>query len=124
MEKVAFTYWDNRIAPVFDTATNILVLEYENGTIINRYERILPQNNFYEKKEILKSLNIDNLICGAISKQLFRHLKIDNITIYPFISGELETIIKAWENKELTEQKFTMPGCCCRKRNMCKNRKQ
>jgi len=36
MRKTAFAYWDDRIAPVFDTARRIHVVEADSGKIVDQ----------------------------------------------------------------------------------------
>lgn len=121
--KIAFTYWNNRIAPVFDTSTQVLVVESKSQKILNKVEDTLPEDSFNSKLAKLKELNINTIVCGAISRPMHEQLIDNGIKVIAFISGDLEDVISAWLNKSLNKEnsKFLMPGCCGRRRNRFRN---
>ena len=43
--KTAFAYWDERIAPVFDTARRVHVVEAESGEIVRETEEVLVDDS-------------------------------------------------------------------------------
>jgi hypothetical protein len=40
--KIAFAYWENRIAPVFDTAQQIYAVKAESGQIVSEAQKMPP----------------------------------------------------------------------------------
>jgi len=116
--KIALTVWNDRIAPVFDVAGTIRLIEYDGENIKEDKIVILPEGNRVMKRvERLSELQIDTLICGAISRPIHRIIADSGIKIHSFISGETDEIIKALLTGNLDEKSFTMPGCGLGRRN-------
>jgi predicted Fe-Mo cluster-binding NifX family protein len=120
--KIALTIFNERIAPVFDVACRLMVLEIENGRVIKETMMTLPDKSLDEKIILLRQSGIKQLICGAISCQAQAELEQYGIKTYAFIAGDRREIITAWLNKQLEKGEFAMPGCgkrrkCCRRRN-------
>ena len=59
--KTAFTYWDNRIAPVLDIAHQIRVVESDGGRIVGESEEILENGLTVRKVINLAQLGVGNL---------------------------------------------------------------
>jgi len=114
--KTAFTYWDNRIAPVFDIARQIYVVEIEAGRIIGESEEILEDGLPVRKVINLTRLSVATLVCGAISRPLHEMVMSNGIQVIPFVAGDLGEVIQAWLNGKLDNTRFAMPGCCGRGR--------
>jgi predicted Fe-Mo cluster-binding NifX family protein len=113
--KVAFSVWDNRIAPVFDVARQIEVVEIESERIKRRVEDLecdLPA----QKASRLVELGIGTLVCGAISRPLQAMFAANGLKVIPFIAGNLTEVIQAWSEGNLEQDLFAMPGCCRRGR--------
>jgi predicted Fe-Mo cluster-binding NifX family protein len=118
MLKVAFTCLDKRIAPVFDTALQVHVLEIESGRIISEKKEILPPDLPLQKTLRLKELGIQAIVCGAISMPLQAIVTAYGIQVIPFVAGDLEEVIQAWLKGGLKGNAFAMPGCCGRSRRL------
>ncbi len=110
--KTAFAYWDNRIAPVFDTARRIRVVERDERRIIDETEEELEDGSPVRKVINLSQLNVTTLVCGAISRQLHEMVLSSGIQVIPFVAGELGEITRAWLDGTLEDERFVMPGCC------------
>jgi predicted Fe-Mo cluster-binding NifX family protein len=114
--KTAFTYWDNRIAPVFDIARQIRVVESEGGRIIGESEEILEDGLPLRKVIHLAQRGVAILVCGAISRPLHEMVMSNGIRVIPFVAGDLGEVIQAWLGGKLDNDRFAMPGCCGRGR--------
>lgn len=114
--KTAFAYWENRIAPVFDVARRIQIVESKNGRIIGESEDIVPEGLALRKAFHLEQLGIEVLVCGAISRPLHDQVTANGIQVIPFVSGNLGDVILAWLEGRLDNDGFAMPGCCRRSR--------
>jgi predicted Fe-Mo cluster-binding NifX family protein len=121
--KTAFAIWDNRIAPVFDTALQLHLVEAEHGRILAEANELLADDSPMNKTLRLTELGIETLVCGAISKSLHALVVSYGIQVIPFIAGDLHEIIQAWLDGKLAEAKFAMPGCCGRRRGQCADEK-
>lgn len=109
--KTAFAYWNKRIAPVFDTTQQILVVEAESGRINNETHETLPEEFPFQKALRLRGLGIWTLVCGAISAPLHEMVTGYGIQVVPFVAGDLRDVINSWLKGGLDQDAFTMPGC-------------
>ena len=112
--KTAFAYWDNRIAPVFDIARQIHVVETESGRIIAETEEFFANDMPAKKVFRIVELGVSTLVCGAISRPLHAMVMASGIRVISFVAGDLHKVIKAWLDGKLESGKFAMPGCCRR----------
>ena len=109
--KAAFSYMDNRIAPVFDTARNVCVVEAVSRKIVSEREELLADNLPVQKAIHFVELGLDSLVCGAISRPVYDIVVAYGIQVVPFVAGDLKQVVVAWINGRLREKGFTMPGC-------------
>jgi predicted Fe-Mo cluster-binding NifX family protein len=116
MMKAAFAYWDNRIAPVFDTGRQIHVVEAESGRIVAETKEVLPDDLAVQKVIRLAELGVGTLVCGAISMPMHEMVAAYGIEAIPFVAGDLREVIQAWLSGNLQRDTFAMPGCCGRGR--------
>jgi predicted Fe-Mo cluster-binding NifX family protein len=118
--KIALTVWENRISPVFDVATMILLAEIQDGGVLNR--QFVPFNPAISWRlgEMLKEMGVSVLICGAISTVPANMLSVSGIKLIPFISGETEKILVAYAKGSPIIPAFSMPGIGkqCRRRQI------
>jgi predicted Fe-Mo cluster-binding NifX family protein len=118
VQKIAVTVWGQRVSPVFDSARNLLIAEFVDGSIANISSLEFDPDRPSKLAQLLRAQNIGVIICGAVSEGPASMLEAAGIELIPFIAGDvrkvLETFIRG--NSEWTE--FTMPGCgrkiCCR----------
>ena len=59
----------------------------------------------------VQELNVDTLICGAISRHFQRILDSGGIKVIPWISGAAEDVLTAYLEGDLFHPRFLMPGC-------------
>jgi predicted Fe-Mo cluster-binding NifX family protein len=112
--KAAFSIWDDRIAPVFDVARQILLVEAKSGHIISETEESLADTVPMRKVLWLAEMGANILVCGAISLPLREMIAAYGIKVIPFVAGELGEIKCAWLSGGGDIRRFTMPGCCAR----------
>ena len=116
--KIAISIYDKRVAPVFDTAREICLIDdtAENGTIRTfcRFE----DDDLYAKVQWLANQGIETLVCGAISRPMQMALTAAGIHVQSVICGDLEEVVKALPAGKLVEPVFAMPGCCGRRRGL------
>jgi predicted Fe-Mo cluster-binding NifX family protein len=109
--KIAIPLWNDRISPVFDTATRLLVVEVAGQEESSRFETILDEEDLARRCLRINRLGVDVLICGAISRPYSRILSASGINIIPQISGLVEDVLRAYFKGELSHPRFLMPGC-------------
>jgi predicted Fe-Mo cluster-binding NifX family protein len=109
--KVAFAAWNDRVAPVFDIAREILVVDAESGRIAGESREVLPSGLPVYKALRLAELGVETLVCGGISRPLLALVSGYGIRVVPFVAGNLREVTRAWLGGRLTGQAFAMPGC-------------
>lgn len=114
--KTAMITWNDRIAPVFDTALEAVVIETEQQVIIGRETISLPEGNPLDKIVALAEVGVSVVICGAISNPFRYQAMAYGVTVYAFIAGDVEAVIEAWLRNKLDWNAFAMPGCGRRRR--------
>jgi predicted Fe-Mo cluster-binding NifX family protein len=117
--KAAFSVWDNRIAPVFDVARHVVLVETKSGLIVNEKQETLADAMPVQKAVFLAELGVDILVCGAVSRPLHEMIAAYDIRIIPFVAGDLREVIGAWLAGKREIDLFAMPGCCKKKRRIC-----
>jgi len=114
--KVAFAIWNNRIAPVFDSAGLIHIAETEAGRVVSSEQEFVPIDLPPAMKATrFQELGVTVLVCGAISRPLHETITAYVIRVIPFVAGDLEEIIQAWLTGRSDWNVFAMPGCCGRR---------
>jgi predicted Fe-Mo cluster-binding NifX family protein len=118
MMKAAFAAWNNRIAPVFDVARRVHIVEAEAGRQIAEIQARLPDEPAAQKALRLAELGVRMLVCGAISRPLQEMVAAYDIRVVPFVAGDLREVIRAWLVGGLESPLFAMPGCNGRTRRV------
>jgi predicted Fe-Mo cluster-binding NifX family protein len=109
--KVAFTAWEDRISPVFDSARRLLIADIENEQVIGRqYESFNPQP-VSRLVDMLKALEIEVLICGAISRTPSIIIEGSGVKLISFVGGKIDDILKSYATGISIVPGFSMPGC-------------
>ena len=109
--KIAIPTWNGRVSPVFDTASRLLVVEVGEEGECSRFETDISEHFLPSKSMRLTGLEIDTLICGAISRPLAYMITTAGIKLVPWISGQVEDILQAFLKGTLFDMQFIMPGC-------------
>jgi predicted Fe-Mo cluster-binding NifX family protein len=109
--KAAFAVWNKRIAPVFDVAREIRLVEVESGRIVREKDEKLPADSGPEKGRRLIELGVDTLFCGAISRLMLSQIAAYDIRVVSFVAGDIGEVMQAWLSGDFIKEAFTMPGC-------------
>lgn len=112
--KVAIPHWQDRVSPVFDSATRLLVVEIARGRERGRSESPLVSCHPTHRAAELRRSGADVLICGAISRPLEDAIRSAKIQVVAHVCGQIEEVLKAFLNDRLSDPVFLMPGCCGR----------
>ena len=109
--KIAIPEWQGQVSSVFDFASNLLLIDIDGQKETGRTENTFPDEPMPQKVTRLKSLGVDVLICGAISRPLVFMITGLGIELLPYVSGRVDEVLNAYLAGRLTEQRFSMPGC-------------
>lgn len=116
MFRAAFAVWNDRIAPVCDVASQFKLVEGESGRILQTTIAKIPGQSPSEKATKLSELGVQELVCGAISRQMHAAAASYGIRVTPFVAGGVTEVIEAWLSGTIAGDYFAMPGCGCRGR--------
>lgn len=109
--KIALAVWNGRISPVFDVSRELLVVEAEHGRTAERIRVHFSNDHPMHKVRRLLEMEVEVLLCGAVSRQLLETLEASGIKVLAFVSGEVEPVIAAYLRGRLPSPEMTMPGC-------------
>jgi predicted Fe-Mo cluster-binding NifX family protein len=112
MVRAAFASWNDRIAPVFDAARWIQLVETEDGLIVSQNQTSVESDIPNQKAARLAELEVGILVCGAISRHLQDVIRAYGIEVISFKAGNLQDVIRAWLCGRLAgSADYAMPGC-------------
>ncbi len=109
--RIAVSIWEDKVSPVLDTATKLLITESGTQKKGSRFEVFLIKKDISQRCSFIRKLEIDVLICGAVSRLFSEMLNASGIKIISGISGPVEDVLEAYFNGNLFKPKFLMPGC-------------
>ena len=109
--RIAIPIWEDKISPVLDTASRLLIVEIEDQEVASRFEIYLDEQDLSRRCFRIRGMEVDTLICGAISHHFVRMLTGSGIDVIPEISGQAEEVLKAYLKGDLFNSRFFMPGC-------------
>jgi predicted Fe-Mo cluster-binding NifX family protein len=122
--KIAIPVWNDKVSPVFDTALKLLVVNIDNGREESRFFYPIDETDITQKCQRIKKLELDTLICGAVSQTFLQILLSSGLEVIQEISGPAEDVLKAYIDGNIFQPRFLMPGCrrwqhrCCAKEIM------
>ncbi|HKJ97387.1 MAG TPA: NifB/NifX family molybdenum-iron cluster-binding protein [Desulfotignum sp.] len=108
--KIAVTIWGNRISPVFDSARTLLVVQIENRHITRQFYTPFDPESPVHLITTLKSLEIDTLVCGAISREPADLISEHNIHLISFVTGNVRKFLDSFVQGRTVGKKHMMPG--------------
>ncbi len=117
--KIVLTVWNGRVAPVFDVAGRVMLIEKGVKGESEKREFVLPEGGGSGKLRFIRELNPDVFICGAVSRRIFQDLGTMDAEVHTFVSGSVEDVMEAVDKGILDSEEFIMPGC---KRGFCRRK--
>jgi predicted Fe-Mo cluster-binding NifX family protein len=108
---IAIPVLQERISPVLDTATRLLLVTHRSGKEVERKEVVLgPMHTEMLAGSMVES-RVDLLLCAALSEALLRALERRGIRVRPHLCGPIDGILQAFCCDQLDREEFRMPGC-------------
>lgn len=122
--KLAITVWNGRIAPLFDVAKQVLIVETEGfGSPVTELTTIeLHNDSVAQKIATLAAIGVKALVCGAISREYEEALLDADIELDAYVAGDVTDILEAWQRGMMHQRRYSMPGCQ-RPRHRCRGRR-
>ncbi|MFH1487714.1 MAG: NifB/NifX family molybdenum-iron cluster-binding protein [Pseudomonadota bacterium] len=109
--RIAIPIWEDRVSPVFDTALRLLVVEVEGRKESSRFIYYMEERDPTRKCFLVRNLDVDILICGAVSQPLLHNLLASSLDVIQQISGRAEEVLDAYLQGNILQSRFLMPGC-------------
>ncbi|NLA92575.1 MAG: hypothetical protein GX842_03925 [Spirochaetales bacterium] len=107
--KIAITVWNGRIAPLFDVAKQLLIVEQNPVRVVATLE--FEGETLKEKIGLLTKNQVTTLICGGISREYEEELLNANIEVVSYVAGDVADILEAWQSDAFYQRRYSMPGC-------------
>jgi len=95
---------------VFDFAQQLLIVDFEGNDELERKEYTLENVPPLIRTSRLLRLNVQVLICGAISSSLASLVSNYGIKIIPSICGDIDEVLNAYITGSLAAPRFRLPG--------------
>jgi predicted Fe-Mo cluster-binding NifX family protein len=109
--RTAFSLWNERIAPVFDVARHLWIIDATEGRIVGQTGRRFSSDDPQERALRLSTMQVELLVCGAITRSSYEALTERGIRVVSFVAGDLEQVIQASLSGRLHDGHLAMPGC-------------
>lgn len=109
--KVALTVWENRLSPLFDSASELLVADIQGRGIIKKHLEPFDYESAFSRAARLDDLGVNVLICGGISNFYANLVEAHRIEIVPFATGTVEEVLDAFMKGNIYKKDYRMPGC-------------
>ncbi len=90
---LAIPSYRGRVAPTFDWAKRLALVEVAPNWIWRRGEAVLDEPSQRDRAERLVGLHVDLLVCGAISTPAFLLVRIRGIPVLSWVAGELDRVV-------------------------------
>ncbi len=118
--RIGIPVWEDRVSPVMDTAQRLVIVEVIDSRAGDRRQVDLPKMSPAGLAGAIGGAGVRLLICGAISRQLERHLCSRGVETLPWIRGTIDNVIDAFVGGQIEREGFDLPGCAGR----CGRRRQ
>lgn len=109
--KLALSTWNDLVAPVFDVSGTVMIVKISSGRIKTRKSEDISGMDNLARINLLCNLNIEVLVCGAISKPWHDILTAWDIQVISYVSGKVDEVLRSLLKNNINPQKLYMPGC-------------
>lgn len=94
--RIALTIWKNRISPLFDATSSLLIVHIQKKEILARCIEVFECPSIFLWAQKLDELNIQVLICGGLSAFSDYLIQARGIRVFSFISGTIDEVLEAF----------------------------
>jgi predicted Fe-Mo cluster-binding NifX family protein len=116
MPQVALTIWGSRISPVYESASQIRLVQINDMQTAGMRDMPLAPDPVH-RIGMFREHGVQVLICGAISGLQASIIQACEIRLFPFVTGEVNEVLTAYMHGKLNSMRYTMPGCFGRQRH-------
>lgn len=108
--KIAIPESSGNVCTVLDFSKWLLVVEFKDSDELSRERIFLKKRSLINIAEEIKMLDIQVIICGAVSNSLAKIISGYGIKIISQIKGKIEEVLKAYISGNLNNPEFLLPG--------------
>lgn len=109
--RIAIPIWQQRVSPVLDAASRLLLVTRRRGRKAERTELGLCPLPAEDLVRRVAAQQVDVVLCAALSAPLLRALERCGIRVRPHLCGEVEAVLRAFGRGRLGDPALRMPGC-------------
>ena len=108
--KIAIPVWKNRVSPLFDSSTHLLMTE-TSGKKISKQDIISVESlSLFQRIDLLRKLHVDVFLCGGITRPILENIRNKSIKVIPFVCGDVNKLLQAVLRGKDVKISFSMPG--------------
>ena len=100
--KMAIPVFNGRVAPVFDWAGKVVVVEFERMKELRRQEISMSRMPAAARPHHLREMGVEVLICGGISTQLQGLTEHCGIRVFPWLVGDFQQVLRDFLDRDCT----------------------
>jgi predicted Fe-Mo cluster-binding NifX family protein len=108
--KIAVAYGNGRISPVFDTARELVLIDFEGEQELQRTRVAVSGPDPFDRVRSVRRSGAGVLLCGALSRGLETALIGAGVKVCSFVRGELDAVVSAYLAGRLEDARYQMPG--------------
>lgn len=108
---VGVPIWQDRVSPVFDAASRLLVVRHTRAREWERKEFVIGALTSDALARRVMDLSVDVLLCAGISQALRRALERGGVRVEGDLCGEVDALLRAFRAGNHRDARFRMPGC-------------
>ena len=108
--KAVIPVFKNRVSPVFDWCSNLLVVEIQSGREVGRCKVASADTDPVRQADHVVELGADLVVCGGIGEILLGLFEVSHTRVITGVSGDIDDVLTALIAGELPHPRFTMPG--------------
>jgi len=116
--RVGVSVWSGRVSPVFDVAKSLLLVSVDGQEPVGREIQPIEPLDLPGRARRVAELEVDVLICGAVSRPLESLLVTAGVRVLPQTCGPVDEVLEAFLTGQLNDGAFLMPGCRGRRRRL------
>jgi predicted Fe-Mo cluster-binding NifX family protein len=108
--KAIIPVFKNRVSPVFDWCSNLLVVEIQSGREVGRSKVASAGSDPVRQADQVVELGADLVVCGGIGEILLGLIEVSNTRVITGVSGDIDDVLAALIAGQLPHPRFMMPG--------------
>lgn len=114
--------WEGRLAPVFDTAEQLVLITTDEDRELRRQSVALTGQWPLQRAQAVLGHGVQVLLCGAISRPAVTLLRSAGVTVLSWLGGPCDQVLQAYLEGNLADSEFNLPCGCqspgCRRARM------